>query len=461
MTGDFVHMSDTSNPLDKYLAQERKVKELLELSRPLSERFAELGLSRRFPDDLMRRSITSGVDFEVGRLHALESLAKRMDEATKPLATIAANTKIQNAVERIQAGMLGVPDYGSMLGGRAASEQILRQIESMSRVTRVIDGLTGTRAEQLAGIIGGPSSATAEITRMVDQLVGAKRLVGDDILAAFAGPNHLVNEGLSGITSTKLSTFAGSLATLGPESSLTGAAFTSLMGEWQTKSDLPSRFWRDASYRRDMYREADIDPWLIEAGQADTIALLVDSGFVEGRHESGSVTAVLEFGEVRLEITASRTRARLQQAIDHFELQLRAFIAEEMEKALRARGEDTAKWFIRRVPGPVVKQAKETRQAAIKSGESHAALIHFTNLGDLLQIMVRSDNWEEVFAPVFGDQGMFRSDLERLVASRRPAMHARPVDATRLVEALLVMQRLQAGMAAWRSSASGAWDDDV
>lgn len=82
----------------------------------------------------------------------------------------------------------------------------------------------------------------------------------------------------------------------------------------------------------------------------------------------------------------------------------------------------------------------------MERGEAFAPLIEFVELGELAGIILSTRNWDEVFGDVFINRSEFDYDMQKLVATRRPTMHIRPIDGVRLVEMLCVMQRLSEKM---------------
>lgn len=264
----------------------------------------------------------------------------------------------------------------------------------------------------------------------------------------------------SDATALKMSTFGGSLDLFGPGASANQAAFSSLFGRWQMRHDLPTAFFRDPAARAQTYRDADVDAGLVDASSAEVVELLVESGAVAGERSNGRTRAIVEFGPLRMTITAGRARHDAYRAIDGFEVALRAFIAAKLAAACEKEGKDPVHWFTARVPGNIVGDAKRIRRDAYKAGEKKQPLINFTNLGDLIAIVTTRNNWVSVFEPVFADLAGFRVDLQRLTAHRRPAMHARPLDGLRLAEILLTIRRLVALMEADGDWDTG-WDEDV
>jgi len=255
------------------------------------------------------------------------------------------------------------------------------------------------------------------------------------------------------LTALKMSTFAGTIDMYQSAVAIE-ASYKSLLGGWQTHARLPEAYWRSRQTRRAMYREAEVDPGVIDAPNSLVVEALVESGIVEGRtSESGRVSAVFEIGGVRLTIGSDRAPTAAYRAITVFERSLRRFVAARL---IPIAGPE---WFSRRAPGPIVIAAKDRRKAAQRDGEERQPLVEFCELGDLKEIMLRTDNWPE-FEPFFGRQDYLRSAVDSLIASRRPAYHGRSMDGVRLLEVALTIVKLERDMARGAARTEG-WDADI
>ena len=102
-----------------------------------------------------------------------------------------------------------------------------------------------------------------------------------------------------------------------------------------------------------------------------------------------------------------------------FETQVRRFIDERMTDAFGP------KWIMQRVPGPIWQTWKEKRQKGRDAGEPEWPLIAYADFTDYVTIITRKDNWEAVFAPVFGRQTLIQESFQRLFPIRICTMHAR------------------------------------
>ena len=98
---------------------------------------------------------------------------------------------------------------------------------------------------------------------------------------------------------------------------------------------------------------------------------------------------------------------------------MRRFIDERMKAVF---GEN---WIKHRVPGSIRQAWIEKRQKARDSGEPEWPLMAYADFADYVPIITRSDNWREVFEPVFGRAALVQESFQRLYPIRICTMHSR------------------------------------
>ena len=113
------------------------------------------------------------------------------------------------------------------------------------------------------------------------------------------------------------------------------------------------------------------------------------------------------------------------QAIDLFEVQLRVFVQDEMRKYFGDQ------WWNQNVPNPIKVNCKERQENEQSKRFPRLQLaphpIHYTNLGEIKDIICRNDNFTQVFKPFFGNVNGISTRIEELVIFRNPAAHNRPI----------------------------------
>ncbi|WP_340314362.1 hypothetical protein [Rhizorhabdus argentea] len=241
-------------------------------------------------------------------------------------------------------------------------------------------------------------------------------------------------------TEIKMSVLAGLRGTVGSASLAFDSAWHGLLGDWRAYPGLPISFDEDISERQRLYRKADVDPGLIEIKPPALVEVVVSSGLLGGAVDDEGTVATISFGGVTMAIRSSESRNDAYRALAVFEEEMRVYLADRFETVV---GPD---WFKARIDPKMAEKMKGVRAAALKAGEVELPKLSYLDLGDLLTIVTNRANWREVFEDVFRNRIQFRIDMERLVALRRPTMHARPVDGVQLCEMILVMSRLSDAM---------------
>ena len=209
-----------------------------------------------------------------------------------------------------------------------------------------------------------------------------------------------------------------------------------LLGKWHTDLTLPDEYWRNPEYRRALYREAEVDEGLIDADLATTVEISITSGAIVGEIIEAGRYVLGETATGLLTLTTANLASDIFELIGMIEKSLRDLISNKLQAVFGP------KWFIQRVPGAVVQLAKVARQRALKSGEPQSPLIDFLTLGQLTEVVLRTDNWDNVFEPIFRNRDWFKRDVEVIGVARNPNAHYRANDSLRLTEALIVWKRL-------------------
>ena len=114
----------------------------------------------------------------------------------------------------------------------------------------------------------------------------------------------------------------------------------------------------------------------------------------------------------------SRTNVAYNRVL-RFETQLRCFIEERMATAVGPQ------WVKQRVPGPIWQGCEEKRAKAREANEREWSLIAYADFTEYVAIIIRKDNWDAVFAPVFKRDTLVRESFQGLFPIRLCTMHAR------------------------------------
>ncbi len=82
-------------------------------------------------------------------------------------------------------------------------------------------------------------------------------------------------------------------------------------------------------------------------------------------------------------------------------------------------------WEKHRVPGDLYQAWKDKRREAMSKGETEQRLLWYADFSDYLKVIIRKDNWNEVFKGVFRNETAVQAPFQRLAPLRIPTSHAR------------------------------------
>ena len=105
--------------------------------------------------------------------------------------------------------------------------------------------------------------------------------------------------------------------------------------------------------------------------------------------------------------------------LQRFECHVREFIDRKLRAVL---GED---WIKHRVSGEIRRAWINKQKKAVDEGQPQRPLMAYADFTDYEKIIVRSDNWEDVFRQVFRRKTLVQESLQRLYPIRLCTMHAR------------------------------------
>jgi hypothetical protein len=121
--------------------------------------------------------------------------------------------------------------------------------------------------------------------------------------------------------------------------------------------------------------------------------------------------------------TEAAERDRMLNAYDvlvRLEQALRRFIARRLEEHAGSG------WRKQRVPAPVQTNCQLSRAGAAKGEDK--PLIDYAHMGEYRDIILRRDNWREVFQPVFGSKAQVEAFFEWCTEARIEIGHSRPLE---------------------------------
>lgn len=358
-----------------------------------------------------------------GVLDSLNSFqaASRSDVITTALMGLNRNSAAEMAIEGIQSKVASLHEFDQLRVWQM-------QLCGLTSAARGTIARQQTEIEKaLARISGGLSFGSAELGLSRPDLGAHVRKALEDFSSL-------------DLTYKRFSAIAGISEYYGA-GELHRQSVTTLLGEWQTRTDLPEQYWKDLEYRRSLYREADVDEGLIEADPDTAVALGVSSGAIIGEIIEEGCYVVGQTASGLLTLQSSCLETDVFELVGTVEASLWSLIAAKMSVL---SGDN---WFKHHVPSALYRKARETRHKALKAGENSSPLIEFLTLGEMMEIVLRNDNWEKVFEPIFRNRDWFKRDIEVIAVARNPNAHYRANDSLRLTEALIVWQRLSSYIA--------------
>jgi hypothetical protein len=178
------------------------------------------------------------------------------------------------------------------------------------------------------------------------------------------------------------------------------------LGDYRQADQLPDDIAGDPVLRTLAQHEHGFSTELASLAPAAVAAIAASLGI--------HISVDVSFDEEELSMMLFRHTRRL-------ELKLRRFI----DARMRARfGND---WLKHRADGKLREVLAERRETGKANGRKASALFDYADFQDYVRIIERSDNWKEVFAPIFVIKVAFVETMRRLALVRNPTAHFRIV----------------------------------
>lgn len=344
-----------------------------------------------------------------------------------------------SASARLVRELYESPAIKAMQGIDNLAQTLRKQFEisDLARVNQWVQHLNENRFAKLETVVPG-WAGLPEVDRIRDATYRIASGLGSESrldLSSSLGLNKSLADRFL-FTELKIAALASSRDVLGFTAVPSALAYTEIFGSWRTTTELPRKFWQDRNTRVHHYKEAEVDDGLIEATPSEAIQIVIEGGLSAGASTEGKFIALLDVAGIPMQITSTDPSRNAYQVVNVFERQLQDFVNRKLREKF---GEG---WFKQRVDGGKIKNAKEARLAALKNGEKSLPLYRYLHIGDIKSIILRRDNWEQIFSNIFPNGQQLDYDLQGLIAARNPTMHVRPIDGVRLVELMCVVSRL-------------------
>ena len=194
-----------------------------------------------------------------------------------------------------------------------------------------------------------------------------------------------------------------------------------VLGDWRDPVEWPVPIFSDPVARSDFYLDRGLDPALTEFPATAFEQIATSAGLKDPPPSLLSdYSRDTDDKDEDEEVAFERTNAA-HDRLQRFETHMRRFIERTM---IAAFGHD---WIRQRVP-PAIREAwSAKREKAKDSGELERPFIAYADFTDYEQIILRKDNWGELFADIFKRPTMVQESFQRLYPIRICTMHARIV----------------------------------
>ena len=193
------------------------------------------------------------------------------------------------------------------------------------------------------------------------------------------------------------------------------------LGDWRQPIDWPSEILTDPLARSDFYVDRGLDPALANFPASAFDQLTTTAGI---KRSAPPLISAYDYvpEQIRDDEEAGFERNNFaHDRLQRFETHVRSFIDKEMTAAIGER------WMKHRVPGDIRREWREKRDRALGDGEAKQRLIAYADFTDYISIIVRRDNWEQVFRQYFRRRALVQESFQRLYPIRVCTMHARVI----------------------------------
>ena len=191
------------------------------------------------------------------------------------------------------------------------------------------------------------------------------------------------------------------------------------LGDWRGSIDWPAEIFTNPLARSEFYVELGLSPALTDfpVSAFDQAAKIAGIKLPPPAHIL-DYDPLPELEEDDEEIGFERNNAA-HDRLQRFETHVRRFIDQSMTAAAGTN------WVKHRVPGQIRQDWRDKQERARDEGEPERPLIVYADFTDYETIIVRNDNWTEVFAPVFRRKTLVHESFQRLYPIRVCTMHSR------------------------------------
>ncbi len=415
-------MTVSKRIIDEFLSEEamRQRQRMFDLARPA----LDLALQNQHLFDL---ALQNTHIYDLAHQFQVSEAARLADISRSVLENSAMQQAMQqfSQVDRLapyREHLLALDVYKESLAGRAMVdlaetarrqwatwEQLTRPFESVVATIKAVEVAQSQRVMQEALRAFSAPALSAFAPRLPELTSLAESIRTPWIDAARVGQSF---EALAGLTTI------GRAISHRPFEQDSSRALRSLLGDWTEVRSRP-RVPRRPAARVELYRQLGMDARLVDVPDDAFDEVLAVTGIVVPE----MFTPAIEVVETP-EGEDTEVKRRMLAAYDllfSLETALRDYVQKIMSDRYGAN------WETQRVPGAVLNAWREKRRAGQDRGEGTYPLVAYADFSDYLPIIIRKDNWNEVFSQVFQNQPDLQVAFQRLQPLRIATMHARPI----------------------------------
>ncbi|MFC4352252.1 Swt1 family HEPN domain-containing protein [Fodinicurvata halophila] len=213
------------------------------------------------------------------------------------------------------------------------------------------------------------------------------------------------------------------------------------LGDWRGSLDWPGDIFTNLDARTDFYRDLGFDRELTSGSLEDSKEGLRCSGLqIPEPHLLDLHTPPLPLADDEETEEAFERTNEAHNWLMRLESELRAFVVRQMEHFYGPN------WVETQVPRDILVKWKTKKHRTEKGGAVSRSLIHYADFTDYEKLIVKKDNWRNVFHPYFNRPESVQESFDRLHPIRLDTMHARTiteydklllyVEATRLLHSI-------------------------
>lgn len=192
------------------------------------------------------------------------------------------------------------------------------------------------------------------------------------------------------------------------------------LGDWRAPVEWPSAILEDPVARSDFYVGRGLDPALTDFPAVAFEQAVAVTG-IKHPAPPGMDAYELALDDERNRDDDFARNSAAHDRLQRFESHVRHFIDKQMTATV---GED---WIKHRVPSDLRQQWRDKQQKARTEGGAEHRLIAYADFTDYVPIILRKDNWNQVFKPIFRRETLVRESFQRLYPIRNCTMHSRVI----------------------------------